>query len=406
MPVFVTSGPIVAAIAEVLTRARRAASPGAVATYIPELAVADPEQLGVAVTSVLGHCYEAGDAAAEFTIQSISKPFVYALAIEELGLVEVRKHVGVEPSGQPFNAISFDDAGRPANPMINVGAITATSLIPAESAAERFKRIRDALSAFAGRPLELDERVYASEASTGDRNVALAGLARANGVLAGRVEDAVDPYFRQCALRVTADDLSVMAATLAGGGVNPVTGRRVVDADAARQTLSVMASCGMYDRSGDWILEVGLPAKSGVGGGIVAVSPGRFGIGVFSPPLDEVGNSALGVAVLKVVAHEFGLHLFNRPVTSISPVESIETGDDATVTLKLRGALDFVAAERIVHEAVAVLASRKPRMLALDLGSVTDADTSAVRLLSAVAEEAKERGITIVFADPLDVLGY
>lgn len=397
-------GPVGAYLVELMRSVRAATPPGRVADYIPELAGADPEHFGLAVVSVLGHAYDAGDALVPFTVQSASKPFVLALAIETLGMDVVGEHVGVEPSGQPFNAISFDAAGRPANPMINVGAITTTSLVPAGSADERFEVIRAKLSAFAGRELTLDRRVYESEASTGDRNVALATLARANGVLVGSVADAVDPYFRQCSVLVTARDLATMGATLAAGGVNPVTDQQVVSADTARQTLSVMAGCGMYDRSGGWLVDVGMPAKSGVGGGIVAVTPGGFGVGVFSPPLDEAGNSALGTAALKTLSREYGLHLFRRVSTPVSPVDDVTVDEGGgRVAIRLRGELDFVAVERIVDEFLPQLPPQAATVV-IDLEPVTRVEPIAARMLATLGQVLRAAQHTVALHDPHHLL--
>jgi glutaminase len=286
---------------------------GALADYIPELGRADPEVFGIAAVGVRGRVFTAGEAAHPFTVQSISKPFVYALVLAELGLDAVHAHVGFEPSGEAFNALSFDAAGRPSNPMINAGALVTTSLVGGGSAADRLTRIRSALSDFAGRELGLDEAVYDSERATGHRNRGLAELAKSSGALAGDVDDAVDAYFGQCSVLVTVVDLAVMAATLANGGVNPVTGRSVVPPLVARYTLALMGSCGMYDHSGEWASRVGLPAKSGVSGGIVAASPRRFGLGVHSPRLDGFGNSVRGAAALRALSEEEGLHLLDRP---------------------------------------------------------------------------------------------
>jgi glutaminase len=312
--------PVSAALAGLLDRT--APDPDArVATYIPELATADPRRFGIAVAGVTGQVHAAGDASLAFTLQSVSKPFVYALVVSELGLDAVSRHVGFEPSGEPFNAISLEDGtGRPANPMINAGAIVTSALVTAGGPAERTARIVATLSAFAGRDLRVDDRVYASESATGDRNRALAHLMRAAGVLPVAIDGAVEVYFRQCAVLATVADIAVMGATLANGGVNPRTGVRVVGAPAARHTLALMAGCGMYDHAGEWLLRVGLPAKGGVSGGIVAVQPGQVGIGVFSAPLDRWGNSARGVAALTALSDQYGLHLLARPRSTGSPL--------------------------------------------------------------------------------------
>jgi glutaminase len=372
---------------------------GKVADYIPELADADPDGFGVSIASVLGRVYGAGDVAAEFTIQSASKPFVYAFACDELGSEAVHRRVGVEPSGEPFNAISLDARGRPENPFINAGAIVTTSLVPAADADERFARVSDALSRFAGRELDLDEEVYRSEAETGHRNRALAGLALAAGSLAtADVDSATDPYFRQCSLIVTTEDLALMGATLANGGVHPLTRDRVVSERAARDTLSVMATCGMYDRSGAWAFRVGMPAKSGVGGGIVAVRPGEFGVGVYSPPLDEAGNSLRGVAMLEVLSDRFGLHMFDHTRVPSSPVGEATVDEEArTVTLQLRGELDFLAAEQAVHDAGRLVQLVDARALRLDLGDVTLVTAVAEQLLRTTAAAAEEAGLDVQF---------
>jgi len=287
----------------------RAHAEGSLADYIPELALADPGGLGIALVGVRGRSYEAGDSRREFTIQSVSKPFVYALALEARGVAEVSAHVGVEPSGEAFNEASFD-GGRPMNPMINAGAIVVASLVEGDTADQKAALIVDGLGAFAGRPLTVDDTVFRSELATGDRNRELAGLAL--GVLASGPDVATETYFRQCAVSVTAYDIAVMAATLANFGRNPLTGRRVIRSDIARWVMSVMASCGMYDGSGEWLARVGLPAKSGVAGGIVAVDPGRFGIGTYAPLLDDRGNSIRGLAMLEALSCEHGLHLFSE----------------------------------------------------------------------------------------------
>lgn len=321
---------------------------GAPADYIPELAEADTERLAVAVVGPRGRVRAVGDTEYEFTIQSISKPFVLALALAERGRDAVLEKVGAEPSGEPFNAISLETGtGRPVNPMVNAGAIATTSLVMGGDVDERMGRIVELLSAFAGRSLWVDEAVYASESATGDRNRALGHLLRSHGVLEGSVEIAVETYFRQCALLVTARDLAVMAATLAFGGVNPVTGNHVVDERVARDVLSIMASCGMYDYSGEWLLRVGLPAKSGVSGGLMAVAPSQFGVAAFSPRLDEHGNSVRGIAAVETLAERFGMHLLEAHDSVAVPALQIDDTPTGRV-LRLSGELGFAGTERIV----------------------------------------------------------
>ena len=298
--------PIQTAVEHVLEEVRGDDS-GELADYIPELSQVDRSAAGIAIVGVGGRTFRAGDADAAFTIQSVSKPFVYALALEHLGFDRVLEKVGVEPSGEPFNAISLEQqTGRPMNPMINAGAIVVASLLPEGVA-------HDGLERFAGHPLVVDGSVFSSELETGHRNRALAHLALAAGVLGKPVDVATRDYFAQCSLVVSALDLALMAATLANAGRNPLTDVQVVSEPVARWTLAVMASCGMYDGSGEWMARVGLPAKSGVGGGIVAVDPGLFGVGTFSPPLDPQGTSVRGQRMLASLSQRYGLHAFAHP---------------------------------------------------------------------------------------------
>lgn len=390
--------PVTSALVRLL--GRHAADPprGRVADYIPELAVADAEAFAMSMVSVHGHVYEAGDVEQSFTIQSVSKPFVYALVLADLGLDEVSRHIGFEPSGEPFNAISLEPGtGRPANALINAGAIVATSLI-AGTPEESFTRIREGLSAFAGRTLDVDEQVYLSEAATGDRNRALGYLTLSQGVLGRSAQEATDIYFRQCALRVTATDVAIMAATLANMGVNPVTRKRVVDEDAVRTTLSVMATCGMYDNSGEWMVRVGLPAKSGVGGGIAAVLPGELGLGVFSPPLDARGNSVRGMAALQETSERLGLHMFMPPGVHRSPI-SASSVDSDRLTLALRGELDFVAAEGIGRHLQEMAATFPLTAVDLDVTDVTVVRPIAAELLQATGRDLLARGIRLIPSD-------
>jgi glutaminase len=283
---------------------------GAVADYIPELAAADPHHFGLALTTVDGQTFATGDADVPFTIQSISKPFTYGLALEDHGLDEVLARVGVEPSGDAFNAIELDPhTNRPFNPMVNAGAIATADLVEGTDLVERTKRVNGMLARHAGRTLTVDQSVLLSEQATSHRNRAIALLMQSAGVVSPRVEESLELYVGQCSMLVDARDLSVMAATLANGGVNPLTGEVALDARYVKHVLGVMYTCGMYDHAGAWSVRVGLPAKSGVGGGILAVVPGRLGIGAFSPPLDDAGNSVRGVLAIEELSERLGLHL-------------------------------------------------------------------------------------------------
>ena len=285
---------------------------GAVADYIPELKKANPVHFGIGLATIDGHVYEVGDSAVPFTIQSISKAFVFALALETLGAEKVEAVIGVEPSGDAFNSIRLRPDNRPYNPMVNSGAIACSALIHKARGNEAFDCILDALGRFAGRTLGVDEAVFQSERETGDRNRAIAYLLRNYSVVEGDVGAVLDVYFRQCSVLVTARDLAVMAATLANNGFNPVTGEQVMKSYAVARTLSIMTSSGMYDYAGEWVYRVGMPAKSGVGGGIVAALPAQLGLGTFSPPLDEHGNSVRGLKVCEALSTHFGLHMLNR----------------------------------------------------------------------------------------------
>jgi glutaminase len=284
---------------------------GAVADYIPELGKADPAHFGISLATLDGHVYEVGDTQVPFTIQSMSKPFVFALALDTLGAPRVESVIGVEPSGDPFNSIRLNAENHPFNPMVNSGAIACSGLIHEAKGDDAFDYIRQALGRFAGRDLDVDDAVYSSESLTGDRNRAIGYLLRTNAVIRDNVAAVLDVYFRQCAILVTARDIAVMAATLANRGVNPVTGEQVLTPYAISRTLSVMTSSGMYDYAGEWIYRVGLPAKSGVGGGIMAVVNRQLGVGVFSPRLDDAGNSVRGKLCCIGLSEALGLHAFD-----------------------------------------------------------------------------------------------
>jgi glutaminase len=285
---------------------------GNVADYIPALAEVDPTLFGICVSSTRGDAFAVGDADRAFSIQSVSKPFVFALVCDTLGAAEAARRLGVDGTGLPFNSIMAVELRRDhtTNPMVNSGAIATTSLVRGATAAERWSNVRDGLSRFAGCALEFDERVYQSEAATNERNSGIAHLLRGYGRIYCDPDEATDIYTRQCSLLATARNLAVMGATLAGGGVNPLTGERVVSASTCRHVLAVMATAGLYERSGDWLYDVGLPGKSGVGGGIVTVAPGKGALATFSPPLDAAGNSVRGKLVTRFLSERLGLNLF------------------------------------------------------------------------------------------------
>ncbi len=373
--------PITALLQAVLDEVRPQDA-GTPASYIPELARADTELLAFGVVGPRGRIITVGDDSAAFTIQSMSKPFVLALALETLGRDAVLARVGAEPSGEPFNAISLEaGTGRPANPMINAGAIATTSLIPGDDIDQRTARIVEIMSAFAGHSLWIDESVYSSESQTGDRNRALAYLLKSHGVVSGSVHDAVETYFRQCSVLVTVRDLAVMAGTLAFGGVNPVTGDRVVGERVARDVTSIMASCGMYDFSGEWLLRVGLPAKSGVSGGVMAVAPSQFGVAAFSPRLDEHGNSVRASAIVEIVSERFGMHLLEPHESIAEPGITVsETSEGPLV--RLGGELGFAGAERMLSMLREIAAaSPAASLITVDASELARVHPAAVMVL-------------------------
>ncbi|WP_166979619.1 glutaminase A [Paramicrobacterium fandaimingii] len=400
---------------------------GDVADYIPELADAAPDQFGIALCGLNGRVYESGDTDVPFTIQSVSKAFVYSLALDDIGMNAVHDRVGAEPSGEAFNSVKLESStGRPPNPMVNAGAIVTTSLVNGSTPEHRFKRILTRLSAFAGRDLSIDESVFTSERISGDRNRALAYLMRSAGSLTADVNETLDVYFRQCSVLVTSRDLAVMGATLGNGGVNPITGRRVTSAETCQHVMTIMATCGMYDYAGEWLLRAGLPAKSGVAGGLVAASPGEFGLGLFSPRLDHSGASVRAVVAAQQLARRFGLHILHRPL-SLSAAEvssaseeldeglgAIQDADaaqlladnaDDLAVWRLRGYIDFDGAERLILDLEDWLESRPPDRIApavivLDLTEVTQLQSVAVWMLAALASWCGERGMRVIASDP------
>lgn len=283
---------------------------GTVSTVYPALAQADADAFGLCLASAEGRMYAAGQSGVEFTLMSVAKPFVFALVAEAIGAEEARARIGVNATGLAFSsaaAVERSPDGR-TNPMVNPGAIITTSLLPGDGE-EKWATLQAGLCAFAGRPLDLDEEVYASAAATNHTNQSLTWLLHQRGLLGCDPGLALDLYTRQSCLRVTAADLAVMGATLADAGVNPVTRERVVGPVSCHHTLAVMLTAGLYETSGDWLYDVGQPGKSGISGGIVTVSPGKGGLGAYSPPLDAAGNSVRGQEAARFLAARLGLDL-------------------------------------------------------------------------------------------------
>ena len=381
---------------------------GVLANYIPELAEVDPERLGASIAMVDGELYASGDTDSLFTIQSISKPFVYALALADRGFERVLDKVGVEPSGEPFNEISLEDSsGRPLNPMINAGAITTHSLVGTETMnpAERMERVISGLSAFAGRSLDVDEAVYSSEIEHAHRNLAIAHMLRSHDILTENPTGVVEGYTRQCSLLVTVQDLAMMAATLANYGIQPVTGEQVVPKTVVRQVLSVMFTCGMYNAAGDWATQVGIPAKSGVGGGIIGAVPGQRGLATFSPRLDVHGNSVRGVSLFERFSSDMGMHVMNIPTVARSAIRAnyrIGSGEKITQVIQLQGRIRFAGAERVIREIVDThyMGTR----IALDVTRVYSVDEVAQHMLLEIMRRMRHEGYTVYLIDQDDTI--
>lgn len=394
---------------------------GEVASYIPELAGADPDGFALALATIDGHVYTVGDADLRYSIQSISKPFTYALALADQGFEAVDAKIDVEPSGDAFNEISLaSDSGRPRNPMINAGAITAASLVAGDDGQHRFQRVLEWYGAFAGRELDVDDAIYDSEITTTHRNRAIAHMLREFEVLQGHPEDALAQYVRQCAISVDTRDLALMAATLANGGVQPVTGARVLETTSVERVLSVMATCGMYDSAGDWISAVGMPAKSGVSGGIIAVLPGQVGLAVYSPRLDKHGNSARGVQLCERMSRDMEMHLMhvgrssNTAVRNRFPLSQVasrrrrpeadqavldEHADHSTV-YELHGDLLFAGVEHVVRAVV----DDSPELAIVDVRRVDDVADVARVTLRGLRTMLREAGSEAAIVDPEGVL--
>lgn len=372
---------------------------GELADYIDVLKNADPDKLALAMCTTDGHLYTVGDADYEFSIQSISKPFVYALALDMYGPDEVHKHVGVEPSGEAFNELSLDDDGRPANPLINAGAITVNQLIggPDIPVEQRSEKLRDYFSRLAGRDLAVDQRVLDSELDSADRNKALAHMLRDGGMITDDAHDAVASYIAQCAVLVTVGDLAAMAATLANGGTQPVTGEKVLSTEAARLAQAVMVSSGMYDASGQWMVNVGIPAKSGVAGGLIGTLPGQLGIASLSPRLNKQGNSVRGVKIFRELSSSLGLNLLSSNFYIAPGIKSVQRREGADV-VELQGMINFTAAEKILRG----LAQRRLHgdKLIFDVSGVTGFNKAGRDLIKDGLMKYKDDGFEVAIYDP------
>lgn len=375
------------------------------------------------MATVDGYIYEEGDTRSPLLLQSVSKPFTYGLALADRGVKAVDAKIDVEPSGDAYNEISLDERTRkPRNPMINAGAIAAASLVAGASLDARFERVLAHYSAYAGRALSADEAVFSAESSAGYRNRAIAHLLRWAEIIEEDPEPSLALYARQCSVRVDCRDLSMMAATLANGGVNPRTGEEVLSTELVERVLSVMATCGMYDAAGAWVAEVGMPAKSGVGGGIIAVLPGQVGIAVFSPRLDAHGNSVRGVAASRALSRRLELHLMHvgrgarsaiRARYSVRTAPSLRRRTEAeqevlqrfgakAEVLELHGDLLFAGAESVARAVGDRFAELE--LLVLDVRRVDEVSDVARRMLGDLRDMLLSHGKEGVLVDPERVL--
>lgn len=301
---------------------------GANASYIPYLASVDSSLFGVAVVTVDGAVYTAGDSDFEFAIESISKVFTMARAMADVGPVEFHQKIGADPTGLPFNSVMALELhnDKPLSPLVNAGAMSSASLVKAVDTEQRWSRILETQRAFAGREIQLSSEVNTSEQTTNFHNRAIAWLLYSGGAMYSDPMEACDVYTRQCSTLITTTDLATMGATIAAGGTNPVTHEHVVDAELVPHMLAEMTMEGLYTSSGDWAYTVGLPGKSGVGGGVLSVAPGKLAIAAFSPPLDPVGNSVRGMAAVAQVAQALDLSLYKVPGAGDPPLEPLTKG--------------------------------------------------------------------------------
>lgn len=376
---------------------------GNVATYIPQLGLANPDDFGLAVATADGRVYTAGTWQREVTIQSVSKPFMYGQALTEYGRDAVLAKVGVEPTGERFNSIELDEENNRAfNPMVNSGAIVTASLLTRATADKGAEEMLDLFSRLAGRQLSIDESVFRSEDETGHRNRAIAWLMLNSGMIEPDPDLVLDLYFRQCSVLVNCADLAAMACTLGTLGRQPATGEQIFASDVTRDVLSVMTTCGMYDYAGQWLYDVGLPAKSGVSGMIMAVVPGQLGLAVYSPRLDSVGNSVRGIEVCRRFARDFGLHTCTNSLDPAGAIRRVYTAREvrslrqrtpeeratldakggAFTAIELTGPQHFATAERLTNQVA--LSASAAKTIVLDLRRIESMDSAAIDILSRI----------------------
>jgi glutaminase len=413
----IQSSALAAGSVESFLAALHAEFAGDVATYIPELGKADPDHFGIVIATTDGRVHAAGAWDVPFTIQSVSKAFMYGDALKRLGRAAVLAKVGVEPTGDAFNSIVLDEvANRPFNPMVNAGAILVSNLIEGRERIEREQEMLAILGAFAGREMCFDEEVFKSELATGHRNHAIAYLMLNARMLDLSPDDALDIYYKQCSVLVTCRDLAVMGATLANDGVNPLTSECVLPSDCVQDVLSVMYGCGMYDYAGQWSFDVGLPAKSGVSGGLVAVAPGQFAIGFYSPRLDRFGNTVRGVKACKKISGMLSLHSFSSGAKPGSVIRRELSGltvrssrvrpreararldaDPAPVRIaELQGSLYFANVERVASY-LDTLAAKTSRAI-LDLRHVYSCDKASAAFFGGLQRIWTDSGQDLVWS--------
>lgn len=390
---------------------------------VPALEDVDPDSFGICLATADGYVYEVGDTRLPFCIQSISKPFTYGIALTDQGVEAVDAKIDVEPSGELFNEISLHPVThRPRNPMINAGALVAASLVAGETPEEQVERISGVFSAYAGSELTFDDDIFASQAESGHRNRAIGHMLREFGILEGDPNIAHEVYLRACSTMVTCRDLSLMGATWANGGVNPLTGECVLATELTERVLSVMSTCGMYDAAGEWVAEVGMAAKSGVGGGIVAVLPGQLSIAVFSPRLDEHGNSVRAFKACRALSHDLELHALHVARSAHSAIRDSydivdapsavqrpdadrrvleEHGQKARI-YELQGDLLFAGVESVVREICETDGDLE--LLAADVRRITDVADVSRRLLFDLRGFLEEQGCEAFLIDPDGVL--